>query len=237
VLAGFPDRVARRKRQGSKDLALAQGGTAELAETSAVRDAPWMVAVDAEQQQGRTRVRLASGIEPEWLIDLFEDRIREVADLTFDDAKGLVTGGSKMVYDELTIAETPGFDRNDPRARDLLFERAKSRGARAFAAEGVLDRWLARARFAASQDDRIPAPDAELVHRALRELCTGKVSFRELEEADLLATLRAEVGNHGRIDEIAPERVTLANGRGVKVEYDEGKAPWVESYLQDFFGT
>ena len=47
VLAGFPDRVARRKRQGSRDLALAQGGAAELAETSAVRDAPWMVAVDA----------------------------------------------------------------------------------------------------------------------------------------------------------------------------------------------
>ncbi len=237
VLAGFPDRVARRKRQGSRDLALAQGGTAELAETSAVRDAPWMVAVDAEQQAGRTLVRLASGIEPEWLIDLFEDRIREAADLTFDDAKGVVTGGSKMLYEGLPIAESPGFDKNDPRVADLLFERAKARGARAFAPEGALDRWLARARFAATQDDRITAPDAEVVSRVLRALCAGKVSFRELEEADLLATLRAEIGHHGRIDELAPERITLASGRSAKVEYEDGKPPWVESYLQDFFGT
>lgn len=237
VLAGFPDRVARRKRQGSRDLALAQGGTAELAETSAVRDAPWMVAVDAEQQPGRTLVRLASGIEPEWLIDLFEDRIREAADLSFDEAKGVVTGGSKMLYDGLPIAETPGFDKNDPKVGELLFERAKARGARSFAPEGALDRWLARARFAATQDDRIPSPDAELVLRVLRELCAGKVSFRELEDANLLETLRAEVGHHGRIDELAPERVTLASSRSAKIEYEDGKPPWVESYLQDFFGT
>lgn len=237
VLAGFPDRVARRKRQGSRDLALAQGGTAELAETSAVRDAPWMVAVDAEQQPGRTLVRLASGIEPEWLIDLFEDRIREVADVSFDEAKGVVTGASKMLYDGLPIAESPGFDRADPRVTDLLFERARARGPRSFAPEGALDRWLSRARFAASQDERIPSPDPELVSRVLRELCVGKISFRELEEADLLATIRAEVGHHGRIEELAPERVTLASSRTTKVEYDEGKPPYVESYLQDFFGT
>src|SRR6185369_1464624 len=77
ILAGFPDRVARRKRQGSRGLALAQGGVAELAETSAVRNAPWMVAVDAEVRAGKTLVRSASEIEPEWLIDLFEERIEE----------------------------------------------------------------------------------------------------------------------------------------------------------------
>src|SRR5690606_13263134 len=115
VLAGFPDRVARRRKPGSRDLALAQGGTAELAETSAVRDAPWMVAVDAERKQGRTIVRVASEIEPEWLIDLFEDRIREAADVSFDEDKGAVVGGSRMLYDALAIAESPGFDPSDPR--------------------------------------------------------------------------------------------------------------------------
>jgi len=237
VLAGFPDRVARRTRAGSRELALAQGGAAELAETSAVRDAPWLVAVDAERKQGRTVVRVASAIEPEWLIELFEDRIRETVEISFDEDKGVVVGGSRMLYDALAIAESPGFDPNDPRVAELLFERAKARGARAFAPEGALDRWLARARFAASQDDRIPAPTDALVHETLRELCAGKRSFRELEEADLLATLRAKVGHHARIDELAPERITLASGRSARVEYEDGKPPWVESYLQDFFGT
>lgn len=237
VLAGFPDRVARRKRQGSRDLALAQGGVAELAETSAVRDAPWMVAVDAEVRAGKTLVRIASEIEPEWLIDLFEDRIKEMADVSFDDAKSRVVGGSKMVYDALAIAESPGFDANDPRATDLLFAKATARGARAFAPEGALDRWLARARFAATQDPAIVAPTDEVVSATLRELCVGKTSFREIEDGDLLSTLKAKTGTCGRIDELAPEKITLANGRSARIEYEEGKPPWVESYLQDFIGT
>ncbi len=237
VLAGFPDRVARRKRQGARDLALAQGGTAELAETSAVRDAPWLVAVDAENVRGRTLVRVASGIEPEWLIELFEERIRDVADLGFDDAKGAVTGASKMMYDALAIAESPGFDRNDPKVADLLYERAFARGARSLVADEALARWLARARFAASQDTSLRAPTDADVALALRALCMGKTTLKEVAEGDLLGTLRSEIGGFGKIEELAPERVTLASGRTVTIAYDEGKPPWVESYLQDFFGT
>lgn len=237
VLAGFPDRVARRKRPGSRDLALAQGTTAELAETSAVRDAPWMVAVDAELVRGRTLVRVASGIEPEWLIELFEDRIREVAELSFDDAKGAVTGSSKMLYDALAIAESPGFDKNDPKVAELLFDRATARGARSLVADESLSRWLARARFAATQDTTIRSPTNEDVTHALRSLCEGKTTLREVMEGDLLGTLRSEIGAFAKIDELAPERVKLASGRTAQITYEEGKAPWVESYLQDFFGT
>ena len=35
----------------------------------------------------------------------------------------------------------------------------------------------------------------------------------------------------------APERITLASGRSVPVHYDAGDTPWIESRLQDFFGT
>lgn len=232
VLAGFPDRVARRRKPGTRDLALAQGATAELSETSAVRDAPWMVAVDAELQRGRSIVRVASGIEPEWLIDLFEDRIREVADLRFDDAKRAIVGGSKMMYDALAIAESPGFDANDPAVADLLFERARS-----LPKPDALDRWLARARFAASQDSSLRAPTDDDVNAALRSLCEGKTKLAEVEEGDLLGTLRGAIGNFGRIEELAPERVTLASGRNAQIQYEEGKPPYIESYLQDFFGT
>ena len=120
----------------------------------------------------------------------------------------------------------------------LLFERAKAKGARTFAPADALDRWLARARFAASQDKRITPPTDELVLATLRELCTGKRSFRELQEdVDLLTALQSKVGEHRRIDELAPERITLASTRSVKIEYEEGKAPWLESFLQDFIGT
>lgn len=237
ILAGFPDRVARRRKAGSRELALAQGSTAELDEASAVRDAPWLVATAAENVRGRTLVRMATGIEPEWLIELFEDRIREVSDLSFDDAKGVVIGSSKMMFDALAIAETPGFDKDDPKVGDLLFERATSGGARSLLRAEALHRWLARARFAATQDPSIVAPTDGDVAESLRSLCRGKISLREVQEADLLGTLRTVTGAFHRIEELAPERITLASGRHATVEYEDDKAPAVASYLQDFFGT
>src|SRR5262249_47671714 len=33
------------------------------------------------------------------------------------------------------------------------------------------------------------------------------------------------------------EQVTLGGGRKVKVHYEPGKPPWIESRLQDFFGS
>jgi ATP-dependent helicase HrpB len=38
------------------------------------------------------------------------------------------------------------------------------------------------------------------------------------------------------MDAIAPLRITLPRGRQVKVHYEPGKPPWIESRLQDFFG-
>src|SRR5207237_8670063 len=63
ILAGYPDRVARRRaegvrrdvgvelrRDGGVELLLAGGGTAELAPESVVRGAEFLVAVDAEER-------------------------------------------------------------------------------------------------------------------------------------------------------------------------------------------
>ena len=53
MLAAYPDRVARRRAPGSAEVVLAGGGSARLAEASVVRDAPFLVAVDAEERRDR----------------------------------------------------------------------------------------------------------------------------------------------------------------------------------------
>ncbi len=70
------------------------------------------------------------------------------------------------------------------------------------------------------------------VPAALASLCRGRTSFAELASENLLAALRPP-----RLDQVAPERLTLPGGRQVKVHYEKGKPPWIESRLQDFFGV
>ena len=236
ILAGYPDRVAKRVR-GAK-IALGGGGSAELSEESAVRDAEWMVTVDAEEQRGKgVVVRAASGILPEWLIDLFPGAIVETSLVAWNAAAERVEGTSRMLYDGLVLHESIATDGDAENASRVLAEAAVAKGARAFTPEGELDRWLARARFVAEHAG-FEAPGDDDVTRALEEMCEGKRSFAELRKSSLLDVLASRLPGHAaaKIAALAPDRVTLTAGRAVRIEYESGKPPWAESSLQDFFG-
>jgi ATP-dependent helicase HrpB len=235
VLAGYPDRVARRV--SGRRLALGGGGAAELSDASAVRDAGWLVAVDAEEQKGRVQVRLGSAIEPEWLIDLFPGMVREVRQTVWNAQAERVEATERMTYDGLVLFESNTSDARGVEVARVLADAARARGARAFAPEGALDRWLTRARFAAEHGG-FAAPDDAEVERILVGLCEGRRSFVELRDASLLDGLVATMrpADAARVAVLAPERLTLKGGRSARIDYEPGRPPSVASYLQDFFG-
>jgi ATP-dependent helicase HrpB len=62
--------------------------------------------------------------------------------------------------------------------------------------------------------------------------------LEELKAAGLVEGLKNGLGpkNLALLEKLAPVRVTLKGGRTVSIHYEEGKPPWVQSKLQDFFG-
>ena len=242
LLAGFPDRVARRVREG--ELRLADGGAASLDQGCLVRQAPWLVVLDAEEQHGaggrRIAVRMVSAIEPEWLIELFPEVIQEESVLEWSSERTRVERIERLRYRELVLDEQRGPSAAGPEAARLLAEAALAAGFDAFAAEGTVERWLARLAFVReSMPERgLPELDDASARDALTELCASRRSFAELREAGLLAALEARLGaDHRRLlDDAAPERVRLPSGRSLTVHYQRAEPPWVESRLQDFFG-
>ncbi|WP_394838159.1 ATP-dependent helicase HrpB [Pendulispora rubella] len=235
VLAGYPDRVARRVR--GRTLAMAGGGRAELSEASVVRDAPWLVAVDGDEKS----VRIASAIEPDWLIEFFADRIVESTRTTFVRASERVESVSAMSYEGLVLDESPANRPDDTKAAELLAEAVLADGMTGlsrFAAEGALDAWVARARFAHTVDASIPLVDDAFLRDVLLAQCMGRRSFAELRETSFVDAIQTHLGPGptARIFTLAPERITLAAGRSVKIRYEAEKAPHIASRLQDFFG-
>lgn len=251
ILAGYPDHVARRRAgaQGrlgaSRDLLLSTGGSAVLAETSVVRTSQFLVAVEAQDRRGQTVVWMASAIEPEWLIEVFPDDVRETVEVTWNASAERVEATERMVYDKLVIDESPAGRGAESAIARALVERALSAGIGTFAGGDALDALRARIGFL-----RESAPDladaagiAPLDDAALRELlvtaCAGKRSFGELRAAGLFEEIRGAIG-HGalaRLDELAPSHVVLGNGRRAQVDYVPGQAPAISSRLQDFFGS
>jgi ATP-dependent helicase HrpB len=211
VLAAFPDRVARHRRDG--ELLLSQGGSARM---PGCRH-EFLVAVDIEERGGVPLVRLASPIEPEWLLDRAASRTA----LEWNRTAERVEEVSALVYDALVMEETRAPAKPTEEASKLLATKALDVDIGRFVDRETLEQMLARASFAGVPID---------VAATLKELCRGRTSFAEI--TDLLSVLRP-----ARIDTLAPEKLKLPGGREVKVHYDQGKPPWIESRLQDFFGV
>ncbi|MHB1846581.1 MAG: ATP-dependent helicase C-terminal domain-containing protein, partial [Deltaproteobacteria bacterium] len=243
LLTAFPDRVARRRRPGAPELLLSQGGAATLARESVVREAALVVAVEAEEQRkgGATQllVRSASAIEPEWLLDLFPDRLRDETVAEWNDAGERVDSVSRLVYDQLVIEE--GKAAGDPeQVAQALAAAALARGLRSFAEPGEVDRFVARLAFVRSRrpDAGLPALGEPELRLALIAQCQGRRSFAELRLVSLVETLLSQLPFEQQrlVAEVAPESVALPSGRRPRVEYVEGQPPWIESRLQDFMG-
>jgi len=214
VLAGFPDRVARHRRDG--ELLLSSGGSAKFPGCRY----EFLIAVDIEERRehGMPLVRLAAPIEPEWLLDGAVARTT----IEWNRAAERVEQVSALMYDQLVIEETRAPAPDSEEASALLAEKALETDIGRFADRDELDQLRARAVFGGIELD---------VAGTLRALCRGRSSFASLADAGLIAALRPP-----RLDQIVPERIKLPGGRQVKVHYEPGKPPWIESRLQDFFG-
>jgi ATP-dependent helicase HrpB len=117
VLAGFPDRVGRL-RTGNQVL-LSTGISAEVAGEPPPYE--FMVAIDAENrlENPLPLIRMTARIEPEWLLDLFPDRIEERSNVIWNRTTERVEKVSALFYDKLVIEESRGAA-PEAEAADLL---------------------------------------------------------------------------------------------------------------------
>jgi ATP-dependent helicase HrpB len=214
LLKAFPDRVARHRRDG--DLLLSSGGSARMPGCHH----EFLIAIDVEERRDRglPLVRLAAPLEPEWLLDSAMERTT----LEWNRAAERVEQVTTLLYDQLVIEETRGPAPANQEAARVLAAKAHEVDIGRFIDRDELDRLKARAEFAGIVIE---------VEAGLDSLCEGRTSFAELASAGLLESLRPP-----RLNQLAPERISLPGGRQVRVSYEQGKPPWIESRLQDFFG-
>jgi ATP-dependent helicase HrpB len=227
VLTGYPDRVARL-RSGNQ-LLLSSGASAELAGEAPSYE--FMVAIDIEDRKEKPLpiIRMTSRIEPEWLIDLFPDRMHERSNVVWNRTAERVESASTLLYDDLVIQESRDSAPDREAAADLLVQKTLEVGIERFVDGEALEALKARIEFAGLQQ-----PD---LHNALHDLCLGLRSFADLKNAakDLIPLLEQTIDTK-RLQEVAPATIRLQCGRHTKVHYEQGKPPWIASRLQDFFG-
>ncbi len=210
VLAGFPDRVARRK--SGNQVLLSTGATAEIA--GEPPSYPFMVALDVEDRSENPLplIRLMARIEPEWLIDLFSGHVREETKVTWNRQAERVDSISQLIYDELILQESNNAAPDVEAAASLLAEKALEAGMERFVDAETLEHWLGRLEFAGFAVPDIP--------EIFKDFCRGFRSFTDLKGAagSFFSRLEQKLDAH-RLRELAPLTLRLAAGRQVKIQY------------------
>lgn len=214
VLAGYPDRVARRRAPNADRLLLASGTGAKLARESGVHDAEFVVAVDVTAGTApgaEALVRLATRVEREWLAPTSSTNRHEMV----DDA---VRAWRVDRYDELTLGEHPIAV--DPDVAAALVEKAYLERGPSEADQQLLN----RLRFAGLDAS---ASFESLVH-------TASIGARRLADVRISGQIPSEIA--GRLDRDAPVSLALPAGRHVRLDYRSDGRAVASVKLQHVFG-
>jgi ATP-dependent helicase HrpB len=244
LLSAFPDRLARRKKRGERELILTSGGVARLAESSVVVDAEFLLALDVDEQRGSgtnfTTVRLASAIEPDWLLEDFPDAVKITDELEWNQAAERVERVEKMAFGAVVFDEARGAAPASAEASALLASAARRGSALAFAKNDSVLSLTLRLRLLREHFPELHFQelDDDSVNATLSVISNGLTSFAELAAVDVPSALLAGLDDKQRrvLETETPERVRLPGGRSVDVHYEADRPPWIESRLQDFFG-
>jgi len=244
LLAAFPDRVARRRRRGERDLILASGGVARLSEQSVAVDPEFLLALDVEEQRGSSSqqiiVRLASAIEPDWLLEDFESAVKLTDDLEWNAVAERVERVEKMAFGAVVFDEARTAALPSPAASAVLATAARRGASLSFAKSDTVSSLSSRLRLLREHFPELHFAelDESSVDATLELICAGLTSFAELNAVDVPSALLAGLSPAQRsaLERETPERVRLPGGHSVAVHYEADRPPWIESRLQDFFG-
>ncbi len=261
LLAAFPDHVAKKRaaetsgtrnsNRPQKELLLSGGGSAVAEDSPFTRAHEYFVVVEAQEitqgavgrpgegARAQVKARSLCPIEIDWLLDLFPGDLAEEQTYEWNEKAKRVEGFKRLKYFELVLDEKPLAPKDfGPGARDLLLKKALSAGPAAYCEPEELENFLNRARFVAQRANGFPEFSKDLVQETLKDLCEGCRSLEDLKSAGLVAALRGRLAPKDQIllEKLAPNQVSLPSGRSLAIHYEEGKPPWGESRIQDFFG-
>lgn len=238
LVAGFPDRVARR-RDVTSDKGLMVGGRGvKLGPKSAVQMSPLFLCVDIDGAGIEATVRQASEVQREWLPP---DQVRSGEELFFHPTQKQVVARRRVAFADLILEETPTAIIDREAAAEVLFEAARGQLESVIPGDDdAFSSFLARVRCLKQwmPDLPLPAFDESMMLDVLHELCQGRRSFADLKSAPWLSTLQSKMDYAlvQTIEREAPERITVPTGSRMRLTYEEGRPPVLAVRIQEIFG-
>lgn len=238
LAAAFPDRVCKRRQPNEKRALMVGGRGVCLSEESGVANSDLFVAVEiSDSKRSDSLVRQASHVEREWLPT---SNVTTSIDVSYNIERKKVIAVRRTKYGDLVLEETQAQLPGDIDVSILLAEGILANCDLSTLIDESAHRYMMRLNFLRESVPELNIPDfgvnpwAEL----LRDWCQGCVGVDELRADVLIGCIQSRLTppQMMALDVDAPERVSLPNGRSIKLDYSQGKAPVLAARIQELFG-
>ncbi len=244
----YPDRLARAR--GGHRFRLRTGAGACLPDGDPLSGEAYLVvaevdtAGDGPGQEGR--IRIAAAVDEADIVAIGGDDVEVRTHVGWDDGRDDLRRRTERRLGAIVLSSSEGPPTAGPDTVIALLDRVRATGlgqlrwtdgARRLQQRAIFAR---RARAAAGEEWPDLSDDALLADLAtwLGPLLGGATGRADLERVDVAGVLRGRLGWPwtGRLDEVAPDGLTVASGRHVPLDYT-GDVPALHVRVQELFGT
>ncbi len=238
LLAAYPDRVARRRRNSVEHGVMVGGRGVRLDSRSMARGSDFFLCIDVDSAGTEALVRSASEIDLSWLDARL---IRDVDEPFFNPTLKAVVVRRRQYFDDLMLSESPIPCIASPEVGELLARHARQNLINVFPAnDEAIVTFINRVCFVTAQMPELELPrlDDAAIDDVLLSLCQSRTSIADLRSAPWLDHLRGryDYSQSLSIDTLAPARMTLPSGNSVTIQYAANKPPLMEVRIQEIFG-
>jgi ATP-dependent helicase HrpB len=191
----------------------------------------------AKNQQ--VTIRSYIPIDAEVLLEGPDDLLSEKNELIWDEQRQKVRKAARLSYNGIVL-EDRDCPVTDEEAASVLKKALRDLWPKPFGDVDELAQLRGRVAFIKSQREDVDLPDLsqELPEALLEVLASGQRSFADIASRPLSSYLEMLIPENSRrlFHEVAPTHFQLSPKRRIPIHYEEGKPPWIESRIQDFFG-
>jgi ATP-dependent helicase HrpB len=246
LLAGFPDQVAMRLDAGTLRCALVHGRKGVLARESVVQHVPLLVASEVREIEGKDAERQvlltnATAIQEEWLRELFPEGFHEETEVRFDSVQRRAVARKSVRFRDLVLRAKESDDVPLDAAASLLATEIENGSCVLKNWDDSVEQWITRLNLLAGwypewELPRITPDDRRML---LEQICHGATSYREIKERPVWPVVKSWLSptQQKLLDDYAPERMSMPNGRKFKIVYSPSAAPVIAARIQDLYGV
>ena len=246
MLAGFPDQVAVRLDEGTLRCALVHGRRGVLARESVVHRARLLVASEIREiedsAQGAAGAAHAGDADRGGVVArTVSGGVSRKRGGDFDAAARRVVGAAANFLPRSRPAPRNGATRRQTKRPRLLAKQVIAGTCPLKHWDNAVEQWILRVNWIAASAPELELPpireDDQLL--LIEQVCSGAVSYKEIKDRAVWPAVKSWLSSaqQGLVDQYAPERIALPNGRKAKVIYSASTPPAVAVRIQDLYGV